>query len=271
MLGLALSDGCLYKEAANRHPTFWFKLELKFNDYKTLDQILSFCQSNHPLTFSQNLSGFWPVCRFVFINDAFGDDLIQLGCVQRKAAIVKFPKFIDENLMPHFLRGYLEGDGSISLSSTGVFSVKFYGNKAFLKDLVSFVASNYNVTSSQVHIRPDSLTSAMVAWSKASDVSKLLNLMYDMDMDSNKGVMMRKFKRCKFVLQNLHLPIKQRASYIQPFKQQEDETVHEIGQELIKLSRNPKHPSLPSNFHFAPILCISTMTTCNTTIPERID
>lgn len=40
------------------------------------------------------------------------EDLVKLGCVPNKSLVLKFPDLIPDNLIPHFLRGYCDGDGS---------------------------------------------------------------------------------------------------------------------------------------------------------------
>lgn len=41
------------------------------------------------------------------------NDLINLGCVQNKTKYIKFPDKIPDALINHFIRGYVDGDGSI--------------------------------------------------------------------------------------------------------------------------------------------------------------
>ncbi len=40
------------------------------------------------------------------------ENLSNLGCVQAKTFKLKFPDFLSEELMSHFIRGYFDGDGS---------------------------------------------------------------------------------------------------------------------------------------------------------------
>lgn len=40
-------------------------------------------------------------------------NLIKYGVNENKSLILTFPKFIDDSLMPHFIRGYFDGDGSV--------------------------------------------------------------------------------------------------------------------------------------------------------------
>ena len=42
-------------------------------------------------------------------------DLINLGVTERKSLVCKFPN-IEEKLIPHFIRGYFDGDGNISMT-----------------------------------------------------------------------------------------------------------------------------------------------------------
>lgn len=41
----------------------------------------------------------------------------ELGCPNCKTYTLEFPKWIDDDLLRHFVRGYFDGDGSIILSS----------------------------------------------------------------------------------------------------------------------------------------------------------
>ena len=41
--------------------------------------------------------------------------LAKQGCMQAKTFKIKFPYFIDESLYRHFIRGYFDGDGSLSI------------------------------------------------------------------------------------------------------------------------------------------------------------
>lgn len=41
------------------------------------------------------------------------EDLTKLGCVPRKSLVLEFPTNIQQNLIPHFIRGYFDGDGCV--------------------------------------------------------------------------------------------------------------------------------------------------------------
>lgn len=70
-------------------------------------------------------------------------DLNILGCVKRKSLILKFPdeKIVPKELMNHFIRGYFDGDGSISIGRN--IKVNFTGNTNFILDLRNYLACNF--------------------------------------------------------------------------------------------------------------------------------
>jgi len=42
------------------------------------------------------------------------DSLINLGCIPRKSLVIRFPK-LPSNMISHFIRGYFDGDGSVTV------------------------------------------------------------------------------------------------------------------------------------------------------------
>lgn len=53
-----------------------------------------------------------PYCLWLS-SKKLSQDLAKLGCVQRKSYHLRFPTNISNDLMPHFIRGLLDGDGCI--------------------------------------------------------------------------------------------------------------------------------------------------------------
>jgi len=74
-------------------------------------------------------------------SDIMVDRLIELGCVPNKTyADLKVPEEITDGLFPHFLRGYFDGDGSLSVKTDrGLLfpSVILYGGKSFTISLLN--------------------------------------------------------------------------------------------------------------------------------------
>jgi len=69
------------------------------------------------------------------------DDLIILGCVPRKSLILTFPE-IDSALVHHFVRGYFDGDGCISIHNkrkSPQIRITFVGTSDFLSKIASII------------------------------------------------------------------------------------------------------------------------------------
>lgn len=84
-------------------------------------------------------------------SDKLFHDLCKLGCVPRKSNIIYFPT-IKESLVHHFIRGYFDGDGSVSVSkylpgkdNTTLKSCICSGSGVFLEKLMQYIPAKHNV------------------------------------------------------------------------------------------------------------------------------
>ena len=71
------------------------------------------------------------------------DSLAKLGCIERKSLILEWPEWLEENLYSHFIRGYFDGDGSIS-KGRGC-RVDFASTYMFLERLKEILEEKLNV------------------------------------------------------------------------------------------------------------------------------
>ena len=76
-------------------------------------------------------------CRYIVCNKYFHDSLINLGCVPKKSLILSFPDLKifnnDTNLTFSFIRGYIDGDGSLSKDyHSGRLRIDVCGTENFL-------------------------------------------------------------------------------------------------------------------------------------------
>ena len=91
------------------------------------------------------------------VNDKkFVINLINKDVVPRKTFKVKFPTNIKENLLNHFIRGYWDGDGSISFSTKCTyhnmyFSTTVLGTEDFIKNLGKTLKEKCNLKSDTFH------------------------------------------------------------------------------------------------------------------------
>lgn len=115
ILGLLYADGCNH---VDQHS---ISISLQEGDVKILQRISDELKSNKPLEFLppryHSINGRECNCQPQYrlrVNSAhLSDRLNELGLVKRKTLVLEFPTFLDENLVPHFIRGYMDGDGGI--------------------------------------------------------------------------------------------------------------------------------------------------------------
>lgn len=176
ILGLLYADGCVY---SNSGSSKWAKLDLKYSDVALLKTIAEemnnecpikrhiyernkfFKHQNRDYKFTNDM------CRLSFRSDQIVDDLIKLGCSPRKTFKIIFPseEIVPDNLINHFLRGYLDGDGSISGSIRKSkskfrktylhFQITFTGTSAFINKTKEYLNKNVVKFVGDIHSRWD--------------------------------------------------------------------------------------------------------------------
>lgn len=80
------------------------------------------------------------------------NDLIALGCVERKSDKLTFPSEdqVPQHLVRHFVRGYVDGDGSISKIQDGKFyQVGILGTENMVEGIKSFLGVGHLTTSQE--------------------------------------------------------------------------------------------------------------------------
>ncbi|MBE3094332.1 MAG: hypothetical protein IMZ52_04815, partial [Actinobacteria bacterium] len=75
-----------------------------------------------------------PLYRIAITNKFIVNSIKCLGGVEKKSLIAEFPD-VPEKYLNHFIRGFLDGDGGISVRNHGNPEVVFYGTKSFLTTL----------------------------------------------------------------------------------------------------------------------------------------
>lgn len=108
-LGFLYADGSI---SSNRNE---IELSLKSSDIEHLEKFKNF------LNFSVDKHIFQDSirCRFQITNKHLKESLINLGCAPRKSLIITFPSEnqVPQNLQKDFIRGYIDGDGSIMINT----------------------------------------------------------------------------------------------------------------------------------------------------------
>lgn len=147
-LGFLYADGCVYEKSKNSKNII---LELHPSDKYILEELLKDLNSNRPIYVSRR--------GYVSINicsTRMANDLIKLGCIPRKSLVLKFPNedIVPKDLIRHFIRGYMDGDGCISTymklrkdRKTPIFNceIKFIGTYDMLYGIKRFFNSEKDI------------------------------------------------------------------------------------------------------------------------------
>lgn len=134
-LGFLYADGSIYKDLKGHYR---FELGLQEKDVKHIEKFKSFIQSKHKIKYREKTKSY----RISFNDSEFSNNLIKLGCIPKKSLILKFPteQQVSLNLIPHFIRGYFDGDGYLSKPPKQL-TVDILGTNEFLTTLTSYINS----------------------------------------------------------------------------------------------------------------------------------
>ena len=110
-LGFIYADGFITKKTNGSHV---FGITLA--EREPLDKLNKCMDSNKPIGVYKKASSYSNKSveyKLAFTSNKLVSDLEKWGCVERKTFKLKFPDFLEDSLIPHFIRGYFDGDGSV--------------------------------------------------------------------------------------------------------------------------------------------------------------
>jgi len=105
--------GLLYADGTNSTGKTEVKLALHNQDVEILEIFKHKIQPTKPLYFVDGKGKRGDYYKLVFNSKKISYRLSELGVVPAKTFKLKFPNFIEEPLIHHFIRGYFDGDGNI--------------------------------------------------------------------------------------------------------------------------------------------------------------
>ena len=121
-------------------------------------------------------------------------DLARYGCVPCKTFISYLP-LIDDAMMPHLIRGLIDGDGWVSSKSH---QVGFCGTKEIVTGLRDYLHAKLNVWKVKVlETQPGKLW--QITWASKRDIRKLFDYLYK---DCGPYFLARKYDQFKLILQD---------------------------------------------------------------------
>jgi intein/homing endonuclease len=137
--------GLMYADGYNNEQKGEAKITLQSGDTEILNVFREKLQTNKPLRIDR-------VYRILALeNKKISKDLARHGCVQAKTFKLKFPK-LRKDLIRHFIRGYFDGDGSITNSGKYPhFSI--VSTKSFLTSIQNIFIKELGLSKTKFTIR----------------------------------------------------------------------------------------------------------------------
>lgn len=127
-LGFLYADGNLHSKGNG------IELTLKIDDSKHIEKFGKFLDFTGKYYNKQRQKAY----KIHFSSKKVHTDLIKLGCIPKKSLILTFPteQQVPLHLIHHFIRGYFDGDGSITDPLKVPISISLLGTKEFLESLI---------------------------------------------------------------------------------------------------------------------------------------
>ena len=122
-LGFMYADGCVAKKQN------FSRITLQERDKEILEKFKILLNYKGSLHYSKR----YKALRLSLFSSKMKQDLIKNGCIPQKTFKLTFPNWLREDLKRHFIRGYFDGDGCVSLIKGNRFRAAIGAREEFLK------------------------------------------------------------------------------------------------------------------------------------------
>lgn len=177
--------GMFYADGTNSADRNQVRVKLEENDKYLLELFQSWFESDRPLQFNlYDPGGRKPerTWEFNVTSKYLCNRMTELGCPPVKSTITKFPTWVPDDMMPHFIRGVYDGDGSISLFGNNKngqprANITIVNSIDFVDGLHKYITETLNIRANINDYGGDQVYKS-VQIEKAHDVKKFLDWMY---------------------------------------------------------------------------------------------
>lgn len=154
VLGYWWADGCMrIKRVTGAH-----EVSIASNDLEHLEVMANLIGASYHLRKVSLLSQTYVIS---FCSKEMYYDLLQHGGTPRKSRIIEFP-YIPEELLPHFVRGVVDGDGTLSWNAGKPILQIYSGSEQFLQGITYAVENATGIPSPTPHMTRTTLN---IKWS----------------------------------------------------------------------------------------------------------
>ncbi len=161
-LGFIYADGYISDKGK-------FEMSLKYDDYDHLIKFAKYCKFDESKivrkqkAFCTNClhkeTRNYYRCRMAFATLPIIDNFKKVGIIPRKSLILTYPTFLKDELHRHFIRGYFDGDGTISnqINKSHIRS-SIIGTKEFITSLGNQVNIDYRINKKDKRVSGNTYT-----------------------------------------------------------------------------------------------------------------
>lgn len=143
--------GLLYADGYNNEDKGAVALQLQEGDVKIIKELVNALNYEGDIGFIRKRKPHHSnKARLSISSITLSKSLAKKGCVQCKSLILKFPtqKIVPNHLLKHFIRGYFDGDGSVSFSKPKKITVTITSSDFFCKILKNKIFNSLKIKSS---------------------------------------------------------------------------------------------------------------------------
>ena len=148
--------GFLYADGYNSLEKHFVRIALQEEDKDILEKMRIELNSSKPLKyldFKGEIQSNGYTCKNMYQLEVYGSHICktldEIGMHQNKSLILQYPNIIDEKFHSHFIRGYFDGDGSITLIEK---NNKITSSNITITSTDSFCKSVYNILSVYLNV-----------------------------------------------------------------------------------------------------------------------
>ena len=133
-LGLFYADGCNHYEKGN------ISLELQLEDYDLVNSINNLISNTRPVAIYSSENNKYrkkDTCKMLAHSYYLSNKMSELNFIPRKSLTLEFPYWMNKDLIPYMLRGYIDGDGWVQKYTIGFMSTNNFciGVKQYLESV----------------------------------------------------------------------------------------------------------------------------------------
>lgn len=172
ILGLLYADGNANKKIKQ------ITLKLQVNDKPVLDRISLLIETDKPLHFvKKSKTTHQDQYVLKITNKVIYTDLVNHGIVPNKTFITTFPK-LEEQLIPHFIRGYFDGDGCFYVGKQNRACWSIIGSTNFINSVQNLIQEKLNIKSYIQHDKRCKAGIDILRIRRLSDIKKISEWMW---------------------------------------------------------------------------------------------